>query len=365
MTIIATSFGSLNPGGGEYQNCRLLINFQKKGYEVHAVLPNGAGNMEGNLKPYLKEHGIPMYSAETIPDKTQGMTPIFKKIKPDVTIHAGYPMTLHGAIAALNAGVSRRIIRMETSGLVRQQCPQTPLMELMGHAAAEYVVGNSQAVVDSFDIYHGICDCKKQMIPNGVDIPELRGLRKKSRAYFGVDEGMVLIGHLANFRQDGVKNQLMLVRAAKRLLDQDNDDFVLVMCGYSTAYQAKVEAEIEALGVGEHVWIPGRIDDLDLLAGWDIGVNASTTEGFSNALQECMAYGMPIVATEVGGNGESVQDGKTGYLVPSGDDEAMASALLKLIKNDKSRKKMGMSARYWMRDTYGWDAIIKQWEALF
>lgn len=365
---IATSFGSLNPGGGEKQNCNLLIAFKRRGHDVYAVLPNGAGYMEGNLKPYLEDHGIPMTSVEHIPDKTQGMTPVFRTINPDVSIHAGYPMTLHGALSAFKAGVRRRIIRMETAGLVRQQNPQDDWFELLGNSAADYVIGNSNAVVDSFDLYHGICDCKRLMIPNGVDIPVLDGLRDLSRQHWGVGDKTVLIGHLANFRRDGVKNQLMLVRAAKRLVEA-GADFRMVMCGYRTDYQDKVESAIAEAGVEEYVKIPGRLSDIDMIAGWDIGVNASTTEGFSNALQECMAYGMPIVVTDAGGNREAVEangsGNERGFIVESDDDEGMAAELLKLINSKRKRTAMGKAARQYMEDNFGWDAICQQWEALF
>ena len=137
------------------------------------------------------------------------------------------------------------------------------------------------------------------------------------------------------------------------------------MCGYKTDYQTTVEREVDKLGIRKNVRFPGRLDNLDMLAGWDVSVNCSRTEGFCNALQESMAYGLPVVATRVGGNPELVGDGVTGYLVGDDDDVAMAARLIELIQDAALRQKMGRAGLNWVKKHCSWDTILDQWLELY
>jgi glycosyltransferase involved in cell wall biosynthesis len=78
-----------------------------------------------------------------------------------------------------------------------------------------------------------------------------------------------------------------------------------------------------------------------LLKSADISVLSSHEEGFSNAILEAMAAGLPVVATDVGGNAEAVVDGETGLIVPPRDPIALGQALLKLAVTPQMRAEMG------------------------
>jgi glycosyltransferase involved in cell wall biosynthesis len=66
----------------------------------------------------------------------------------------------------------------------------------------------------------------------------------------------------------------------------------------------------------------------------------SSSEGFSNAILEYMAAGLPVIATAVGGNAEAVVDGETGLIVPPGDPAAFAAAVCRLLGNEQERAQM-------------------------
>jgi glycosyltransferase involved in cell wall biosynthesis len=78
-----------------------------------------------------------------------------------------------------------------------------------------------------------------------------------------------------------------------------------------------------------------------LLFASDIGVLSSKAEGFANAVLEYMAAGLPVVATDVGGLKEAVAEGETGFLVESGDHEAMADRIIQLLNDSKRAHEMG------------------------
>ena len=96
-------------------------------------------------------------------------------------------------------------------------------------------------------------------------------------------------------------------------------------------------------GFGDRIHLAGaQTDVLPYLAAMDIGVLSSLAEGFSNSLLEYMAAGLPVVATEVGGNREALED--TGILVPPNDPSALADAILRL-RSAESRARLGNAAR--------------------
>ena len=78
-----------------------------------------------------------------------------------------------------------------------------------------------------------------------------------------------------------------------------------------------------------------------------------------------MAAGIPVVAARVGGNPELVQDGVTGYLVPSGDDGAFADAVGKLLDNAEMRSSFGGAGQAVARERFSLRAIAQQYEDLY
>ncbi|MEF8873953.1 MAG: glycosyltransferase family 4 protein [Candidatus Thermoplasmatota archaeon] len=98
------------------------------------------------------------------------------------------------------------------------------------------------------------------------------------------------------------------------------------------------------LDISDQVEFTGEIEHGELPKHYqrgDIFILPSLSEGLSNVLMEAMASGLPIVATEVGGNPELVKDGKGGYLVQPENPSALAEALKSLIEEKDMREKMG------------------------
>jgi glycosyltransferase involved in cell wall biosynthesis len=118
--------------------------------------------------------------------------------------------------------------------------------------------------------------------------------------------------------------------------------------------QRKVlEKVVAAAGLGEQVRFLGWIDDLTpVLSRWDVFVMPSLEEGFPIAALDAMAAGLPVVATSVGGVPELIEDGKTGWLVPPRDAEALAGQLRLLLGNPEQRLRMGAAAYARVRDHF-------------
>jgi glycosyltransferase involved in cell wall biosynthesis len=94
-------------------------------------------------------------------------------------------------------------------------------------------------------------------------------------------------------------------------------------------------------------------------------VNSSTFEGMSNTILEAMASGRPVVATAVGGNPELVRDGVSGYLVSSGDHQAMARRILSLLDDPARARSFGQAGRQAVEHRHSMAAMIDAYRALY
>ena len=120
------------------------------------------------------------------------------------------------------------------------------------------------------------------------------------------------------------------------------------------------------LSLFDHVHFHGMREDVpNLLESADLFVLSSVSEGISLTLLEAMASGLPIVATDVGGNREVVNDGLTGRLVPSRDPQALAAAILQLCSNRQVAREMGQRGRKRVEQFFSIDSMVKAYEMLY
>lgn len=112
-------------------------------------------------------------------------------------------------------------------------------------------------------------------------------------------------------------------------------------------------------GVADRVKFLGNRDDVPtLLRLADAFALASSTEGLSCSILEAMAAGVPAVVTDVGGNPELVEHGRTGYLVPAGDVQAMSRRLAQLLTCDEALQRMGRASSERARELFSFDAMM-------
>jgi glycosyltransferase involved in cell wall biosynthesis len=128
----------------------------------------------------------------------------------------------------------------------------------------------------------------------------------------------------------------------------------------------EIRSILERGGVADLAWLTGaRTDVADLLRMLDVFVLPSLAEGISNTILEAMATGLPVVATDVGGNGELIDGGRTGVLVQSGDVAALADALARYANAPEAARLAGLAGRARAEQLYALDAMVAQYEALY
>lgn len=195
----------------------------------------------------------------------------------------------------------------------------------------------------------GIARERVGQIYNGVDAERFRCPEHGREPIAGcpfLDPQLVLIGTVGRMQE--VKDQLNLVRAFISVIEQApalRDKLRLVMAG-DGPLRALAQQELSAAGMADLAWLPGDRNDVpQWMRGMDVFVLPSLAEGISNTILEAMASGLPVIATDVGGNSELVIDGDTGWLVPPADPQAMAARILELVEQPQLRHQMGRKAR--------------------
>lgn len=200
-------------------------------------------------------------------------------------------------------------------------------------------------------------------IPNGIDLARFgpsEAHRAAARAELGIAADAWVVGTVG--RLDTYKNQSLLVRAAAPLL---SDDFHVVIVGDGPAAEL-VRAAAAAVPRPDCVHLLGRRMDVDrLLPAFDVFALPSQTEGLPVVVPEAMATGLPTVCTAVGGLPGVVDEGDTGYLVPSDDEDALRARLRELAQDRARARAFGARAREVALTRYSADRMADDYMAVY
>lgn len=201
-----------------------------------------------------------------------------------------------------------------------------------------------------------VAPTKVGVIHNGVDLAQYEVPRRPTSG------PMLRAVHVA--RLNRIKDQPTLLHAARIVLDAV-PEFRLDLVGDGER-RAELEALHAELGLGDRVRFLGFRDDIQrILAESDLFVLSSLSEGISITLLEAMAAGLPVVATRVGGNPEVVVDGVTGRLVPERNPEALAAAVLDLVRGPEAARRMGAAGRRRVEDEFDLRCVARRYEDLY
>jgi len=197
-------------------------------------------------------------------------------------------------------------------------------------------------------------------IPNGVDVPppSTDAMRGAARDALGVTGRVVLYAG----RLDREKGVDVLIEAWPRV---GIDDATLVIVGDGPERTALTHLA-DRIGCESSVRFVGSTTQmLTFFAAADVFVLPSRSEGISNALLEAMASGLPVVATDVGGNRQVIECSNMGTLVPSEDPAVLAGALAAMLVNAEMRRRIGVAARNHVRARYSAERMVDAYEHLY
>lgn len=207
-----------------------------------------------------------------------------------------------------------------------------------------------------------------RQIYNGVDAGRFRpaATRERSPDCPFRDPAHWIVGTVG--RLEAIKDPLNLVRAFVSAVERDRQgtrDLRLAIVG-DGAQRRDVETLLDAHRLRERAWLPGmRSDVAAVMRDFDCFVLPSRAEGISNTILEAMASGLPIVATNVGGNAELVDSGTTGTLVPARDEVALAAGIVGYHVDRERAHRHGISARRAVEQRFSLERMAADYAAVY
>jgi glycosyltransferase involved in cell wall biosynthesis len=365
LTFLATG---LAYGGGETQLVRLAIQLKSRGWEVQVVslMPPRAYVEE------LDTAGIPVFSLG-IRRKLPDPRPILRLAR---LIRAWRPEIVHSHMVHANilARIVRPLVKVPVLVCTAQNIDERGrkgsgrLREFLYRLTdpfCDLTTQVSQAGLERYVQIGAVPRHKIRYIPNGVDTASFKSdleARLRLRQELRLEGAFVW---LAVGRFDVQKDYPNMLRAFAQVVKKQSETFLLIVG--DGPLRPAMEKLARDLGLKDQIRFLGiRRDVPELMSAADAYVMSSTWEGMPMVLLEASAAELPIVATNVGGNGEVVLDGKSGFLVPPNDPEALAQAMLRLMSlSEEERWRMGKLARQHIEARYSLDRVVNQWEALY
>ena len=272
---------------------------------------------------------------------------------------------LIGAPTALYLRVPIRIMSRRGLNLYQRNWPGAAAIERRLHRHMTAVLANSRRVAADL-IAEGCSADTIGLIYNGVALTGLDSAQERGavRSSLGVPDTAVVAIVVANLiHYKGHSDLLKAIAAARAALPSD---FRVLCIGRDEGALISLEAERRALGLDDVVSFLGvRRDVPDLLSASDLSILPSHEEGFSNAVIEAMAAGLPMIVTDVGGNPEAVVDGTTGYVVPPHNPGPMGDAIARLAGDPALRARFGEAGQQRARTYFSLAGCVDRYEALY
>ena len=290
----------------------------------------------------------------------------FRRRRPQV-VHAWQDTTnLTAVVAALLAGVPRIVLCCRS---VRPDNPRRRLRRFMKDAyravldhPAVVLSNNSRAGANDYAEWLGIEPGRVEVVYNGIDFDRLdRGLDPevtgRARRELGIPDGARVLGGV--YRMSEEKRPLLWLDVAAAVARQD-DSVHFVICG-DGPMRDEMRNYAAELGIADRVHMPGAQSNI---GAWykmmDVVMLTSRHEGLPNVLLEAQSLGIPVVAPDVGGMSEVVEQGITGWTIRNADANGLAERVLHCLTDEAWRQAAVERAQRFVRDRFSVAAMLRR-----
>lgn len=281
---------------------------------------------------------------------------LFEKYKFDI-VHSHHPKAHHYSFIAKKLSnhkpaliASRRVIHPIPTNIFAQIRYKSKTVDAY-IAVCEYV--------KKILVKYGIDEKKIYVIYSGVDTQRFnhREIDINFKRSLGLNDNDFVISQIGNFSDE--KGQNYTIKAAKILADKGYR-FKLLFAGVKTDGKDIKDLFIaNGLSFDYAVFLGLRMDVERILNITDISINSSIKgEALSGSIRESLASGVPVVASDIGGNGKIVKDGYNGFLFKPADYEELAKKIEILLKNDDIRKSFSQNALKTIEDKFTLDRMV-------
>lgn len=366
--------------GTEKHLYQLVSFLDKRLFEFDIIALNAMPRMEDNprlhrnyllLLDAFREKGVTIrshpigtvYEPRTLAHFLR-LTVLIRKFKPDIVQTFHFMSDTYGVLASLTAGVKVIVSSRRDMGDYKHR-KHIYFNRFFNHFIKRHIAV-CDAVAKKMTLSERISKERIEVIYNGINVDEYR--KEKSRAYktreeMGISEKCFVIGIACIFRAEKGLDVFFeaINRVSKRI-----DDMKVIAVG-DGEIRSKLASFCERKHILSDVIFTGYVRDIrEYLPLMDIACLTPTkNEGLSNVILEEMAMGLPVVATDVGGNAEQILDGITGRIVPPGNPSLLGDAILELYNNPDLRRSMGQKALSRVRKDFSLQKMIRTTESFY
>lgn len=355
ITILVGLFPPKWLAGTEIATYNLADHLARRGHEVHVITSHDA-----SLPELSEESGFTIHRITWPKIRFLGIVTFWAKIclkirtiKPDI-LHA------QSLLCGIPAVVAKKSLKIPY--VVWGQGSDIYLPDRFTRMTSKSILQNADAVLalteDMKQKIREICDKEISVVPNGIDLERFKissGDKKEGNA-----KAVIFIGRL-----HPVKGVQYLIEAMA-IVRQQMPDVKLVIVGDGVE-RARLEKLAERLNLNDCIQFTGQVPQESiprLMHQADVFALSSLSESFGIVNLEAMAAGLPIVATNVGGIPDIVEEGVNGYLVNAKNPEEIAERVVILLQDDEMREEISANNRE-KAESYTWDKVTGTVEGIY
>jgi glycosyltransferase involved in cell wall biosynthesis len=368
--------GSLDLGGTETQLALLAEGLKMRGWTVEIFLLEKSGALIEKLEQAGVQVSDGGYASALGPKigklavlLTRCAARLFWRAlrsRPDV-VHGFLPLAnFMSAMVARITFIPLVITSRRALGNHQVRHPLWRRLDRVANALSDVITANSRAVARDTQARDGYDASRIVVVPNGLDFTTLdaaAGRRDEVRGELELSASDIAIVMVANLIP--YKGHLDLIEAFARIVPGD-PRLKLFLIGQDRGVAKALMSRAAQLGVTDRIKLLGSRNDVpSLLSAMDLGVLSSHEEGFSNALLEKLGAGLPVVATDAGGNPEALADMPDCVLVRPHDAHDLARGLTEAIGSlgtDERNRKVRQRS---VRERYSVDAMVDAYERIY
>jgi glycosyltransferase involved in cell wall biosynthesis len=229
----------------------------------------------------------------------------------------------------------------------------------------DVVMGNSSFVVQQLLLEEKSPIERTGLIYNGVSpIVHSTSTQTELRDELNLSEKECVFTIVANLIP--YKGHVDLIEAFKIVANRATQNWKLLIVGRDDGIGNYLRALVVEANLMQNItFLNARADARAILSVSNVGLLVSHEEGFSNAILEGMAEGLPMIVTDVGGNREAVDDEKTGLVIEARNPEALARSIMQLLENPSVRIEMGKKAKKRAFEKFSLARCVDQYDRLY
>jgi len=357
----------LDLGGAEIHLSRVLPRLRQAGLDISLFTIERGGRLE----QAFVAAGVPVLGIKTAgPRIVRGLRAAralrgeINSRPPDILHFFLAEPYLIGSLGSAGRHISKLMSRRSLS-IYQQKYPFLADVERLLHRSMTGLIGNSKAVAAELEAECGEPD-KVGIIHNGIETPPGISLEQRMacRRRLGLADDGFVMAVVANLI--AYKGHSDLLEALSGVREKLGPKWRVLFAGRDQGIGDKLRRQAETAGIANHVVWLGEVDDPNaVLPAADVGVLPSHEEGFSNSLLEKMAHGLPVIATEVGGNIDAVVKNESGLLVPVRAPAELGNAIAALHGDTELRRRLGDAARQRVERFFSIEACTRRYLDLY